>query len=60
MLQTITRLIQREWMTLLFVAAIAAVWLLLRTQSSGAVSIEEFERTIRSGQPVVVEFFSNT
>jgi hypothetical protein len=60
MLQTITRLIQREWMTLLFMAAIAAVWLLLRTQSSGAVSVEEFDRTIRAGQPVVVEFFSNT
>jgi hypothetical protein len=60
MLDSIVRTIQREWMTLLFIAAIAAVWLLLRTQSSGAASVEEFDRKIRAGRPVVVEFFANT
>jgi hypothetical protein len=59
MLDSLVRLLQREWVTLLFIAAVAAVWLLLRTRSSGASSIDDFDRRVTSGEPVVVEFFSN-
>ncbi len=60
MLEHIARFIQAQWMILLFITAIAAVWLFLHTESSGAASLEEFERKTHAGQPVVVEFFSNT
>jgi hypothetical protein len=60
MLDSFARFLQREWVTLLFIAAIAAAWLLLRTRSSGAASIDDFDQKITSGRPVVVEFFSNT
>jgi len=59
MLEHIARFIQAQWMALLLFAAIAAVWLFLRTESSGAASLEEFKRNTRAGRPVVVEFFSN-
>jgi hypothetical protein len=52
--------VRREWITLVFIAAVAAIWLLLRTRSTGAASLEEFDRKIQAGQPVVVELFSNT
>ncbi len=54
------RFVQREWVTLVLIAAVAAIWLLLRTRSTGAESLEEFDRKIQAGQPVVVELFSNT
>lgn len=54
------RFVQREWVTLVLIAAVATIWLLLRTRSTGAESLEEFDRKIQAGQPVVVELFSNT
>ena len=35
-------------------------FLLLRTRGSKLGSVEEFETLIADGQPVVVEFYSNT
>jgi hypothetical protein len=55
--QYIVRFFQHQWLLLLI---LAAAWLLLRTRSSGAASVEEFDRKIQSGQPVVVELFTNT
>ncbi len=60
MFESVARFVQREWITLIFVAAVAAIWLVLRTRSTGAASLEEFDRKIEAGQPVVVELFSNT
>ena len=60
MTQSVTRFLQANWPTLAFLAVIAAVWLLLRTSSSGAGSVEDFDRALGAGEPVVVEFFSNT
>ncbi len=45
---------------LLVILAIAAVWFYFRTSSSGIASIEEFNKIIRAGKPVVVEIYSNT
>jgi len=59
MTQSVTRLFQAHWPTLAFLAAITAVWLLLRTSSSGAGSLEEFDQALSAGEPVVVDFFSN-
>lgn len=60
MLENAAGFVQREWITLVLIAAVAAAWLLLRTRSTGAESLEEFDRKIGAGQPVVVEMFSNT
>jgi thioredoxin 1 len=60
MTQSVTRFLQEHWPTLAFLAVIAAAWLLLRTSSSGAGSVDEFDRVLGAGEPVVVEFFSNT
>jgi hypothetical protein len=59
-LENVAEFVRREWITLTLIAAVAATWLLLRTKSTGAESLEEFERKIQAGQPVVVEMFSNT
>ncbi len=57
---TVMRFVRSEWMTLLLVGAIAVAWLLLRTHSSGASSVAEFQDKVRAGHPIVVEFYSNS
>jgi hypothetical protein len=59
-LQTLARLVEENWFFLLLVLAIAAAWLFLRQQGTPLSSLEAFDQRIQSGQPVVVEFFSNT
>ena len=59
-LQTLARLVEENWFFLLLVLVIAAAWLFLRQQGTPLSSLEAFDQRIQSGQPVVVEFFSNT
>ncbi len=40
--------------------AMVAGFLLLRTKSTDLASLDEFDALISSGQPVVVELYSNT
>lgn len=49
-----------NWALLLVLGLLAAGWLFLRTPATDLASAEEFDLQIRSGRPVVVEFFSNT
>ena len=58
-LDTVGRVLRQESLSLLLLAGAATVWLVLRTHSSGASSIEEFQEKVRGGRPVVVEFYSN-
>jgi len=45
----------------IMIAVLAAVWFLfLRTRATPIESPAEFESLIVGGQPVVVDFFSNT
>lgn len=52
--------LRSNWLSLAVVAALFLGWFFLRTPATALGSTEEFDRRIRSGQPVVVEFFSNT
>ena len=51
----------RENLLLLVVfAAIAAAFLLFRTRGAKLESVSEFDALIGTGNPVVVQFYSNT
>jgi hypothetical protein len=56
----VARILRQEWVTLLLLAGVATAWLMLRTHSSGASSVEEFQAKVRGGSPVVAEFYSNS
>jgi hypothetical protein len=43
-----------------FLAVLIGGFLVLRTKGSQLASLDEFDALITGGQPVVVEFFSNT
>jgi hypothetical protein len=58
--QNITPFIQENAPSLIMLLIIVGVFLLFRTKSTKLASIEEFDAQISSGQPVVVELFSNT
>ncbi len=52
--------VRDNWLTLLIVAGLVTAWLLLRTSGSELASTQAFDQQISAGQPVVVEFYSNT
>jgi hypothetical protein len=58
--QNITPFIQENAPSLIMLLIIVGVFVLFRTKSTKLASIEEFDAQISSGQPVVVELFSNT
>jgi hypothetical protein len=43
-----------------FLAVLIVGFLVLRTRGSSLASLKEFDALIAGGQPVVVEFYSNT
>ena len=43
-----------------FLAVIIVGFLVLRTRGAKVASLDEFDALISGGQPIVVEFFSNT
>jgi len=49
--------LQANWLTLLFLAAIGAMFVLLRNRATRIGGLDEI---IAKGQPVIVEVFSNT
>ncbi|MBN1955893.1 MAG: hypothetical protein JW900_12710 [Anaerolineae bacterium] len=49
-----------NWLFLLIVGGMVLVWLLLRTPGSQLESTASFDQQVGAGQPVVVEFYSNT
>lgn len=59
-LESATALVRDYWLTLALVGGLVVAWFLLRTSGSGLASVEEFDRRISSGRPVVVELYSNT
>ncbi|HEY75652.1 MAG TPA: hypothetical protein G4O00_05655 [Thermoflexia bacterium] len=56
----VLQFIRDNWLFLVFVGGLLAAWFFLRTSPTDLASTEEFDQKIRSGRPVVVEFFSNT
>jgi hypothetical protein len=53
----VTEFLQANWLTVLFLTAIAAMFVLLRNRATRIGALDEI---VGNGQPVVVEVFSNT
>jgi hypothetical protein len=53
----LVELIQANWLTVLFLAGIAAMFVLLRNRATRIGALDEI---VGKGQPVIVEVFSNT
>ena len=60
MSETIVHFVRTNWLTLLILAVVAAAYLLLQTRATDLASIEDFDISVRAGQPVIVSMFSNT
>jgi hypothetical protein len=45
---------------LALILALIGAFILLRTKGTRLASLDEFDRLISSGQPVIVEFYGNT
>ena len=58
--QRLFAVLRENWLFLLVVGAIAVVFLVLRTPSSAPSSVAEADSILQGGQPVLVEFYSNT
>jgi len=54
------RLLRENWLFLLIIGALAIAFLSLRTPASDVASLEEVDALLTSGQPTMVEFYSNT
>ena len=54
------RLLRENWLFLLIIGALGVAFLALRTPASDVSSLEEVDVLLASGQPTVVEFYSNT
>ena len=59
-MDAVLRFARENWVFLVFVSGLLVAWFLLRTPATDLDSTDEFDRRVRSGHPVVVEFFSNT
>jgi hypothetical protein len=58
--QWLFAVLRENWVFLLVVGAIAAAFLVLRTPASSLGSVAEADSILQGGQPVLVEFYSNT
>ena len=54
------QLLRDNWLLLLIVGALAVAFMALRTPASDVASLDEMDALLTSGQPTVVEFYSNT
>ena len=56
----VLNLIRENALFLIVLSAIVLAFILLRTTGDNVASMDEFEARISAGQPVVIEFYSNT
>jgi UPF0716 family protein affecting phage T7 exclusion len=56
----VTSLLRENALFLLVLLTLVAGFLLLRTRGADLGSLDEFDQLVSSGQPAVVEFYSNT
>jgi len=57
---SIAGFLRSNWMGLLFLAAIVLVYVVFHSSGTPLESTVDFDATVNAGQPVIVEFFSNT
>jgi hypothetical protein len=48
-----------NWLLLIFLAIIASAFIFLRSKPSDVESLNELDGLLSTGQPTVVEFYSN-
>ena len=53
-------ILRDNWLLLLIMGGIVAVFLFLRTPASAVGSLAEVDALLQNGQPTLVEFYSNT
>ena len=53
------RFLKENWLGLLVVAVVLLAWFSLRSEATPFATLDDFDRIVASGQPAVVEFFSN-
>ena len=58
--QWLIKVVRGNWLLLLLAGAMAIAFLVLRTPASPVASVAEVDAILQSGQPALVEFFSNT
>ena len=51
--------IKGNWLLLAFLALIAVAFIVLRSKPSDVDSLEELNGVLTTGQPTVIEFYSN-
>ncbi len=51
--------VKANWLLFIFLAMIASAFILLRSKPSNVASLNELDGLLSSGQPTVVEFYSN-
>lgn len=56
----VVNLLRENALFLGFLAVLVVGFLVLRTRGSKFASLDEFDALIGDGQPVVIEFYSNT
>lgn len=58
--ERLPRFFRENWLFLLVVGGLVAGFLWLRTPSSAVASVEQVDALLVSGQPTLIEFYSNT
>jgi hypothetical protein len=53
------RIVRENWFVILVIAGVLGVFLALRTPGSAVSSTSEVDALLQSGQPTLVEFYSN-
>ncbi len=51
--------VKANWLLFIFLAMIASAFILLRSKPSNVASLNELDGLLSSGEPTVVEFYSN-
>lgn len=51
--------VKANWLLLIFLAMIASAFIFLRSKPSNVESLNELDGLLSTGQPTVVEFYSN-
>ncbi len=56
----LVRLLRENWLFVLIIGGLIVAFLVLRTPGSAVGSVAEVDAMLVNGQPMLVEFYSNT
>jgi len=59
MAQQLVTLLRQNALLLIVLAGLVGAFLFLRTRGTPVESVDEFDALLASGQPVIIEFYSN-